>query len=116
MLDMTFDPSLALLAGIALLLIISMRLLMRRRSSNETEYAPPAKPRAPQSLPTQDAPAELLRWQVQMHETARDLKAELDSKMSALQALVRMARQECQRLEELLDRSAEESPPDDDAN
>jgi hypothetical protein len=39
-----------------------------------------------------DAPPEVLRWQVEMHETARDLKAELDSKLSAIQALVAMAR------------------------
>ena len=45
------------------------------------------------------APKDVLRWQVEMHETARDLKAELDSKMGALQQLSRIAEQHCQRLE-----------------
>ncbi|MDX1944894.1 MAG: hypothetical protein SFU86_05760 [Pirellulaceae bacterium] len=49
-----------------------------------------------------DAPPEVLRWQVEMHETARDLKAELDSKLSALQALILLARQERERLEQTL--------------
>jgi hypothetical protein len=34
-----------------------------------------------------------------MHETARDLKGELDSKMGALQALIRLAKEETTRLE-----------------
>nr|WP_044180711.1 hypothetical protein [Pirellula staleyi] len=33
-----------------------------------------------------DAPAEVLRWHVELHDTARDLKAELDSKLAAIQA------------------------------
>lgn len=52
-----------------------------------------------------DAPREVLRWQVEMHETARDLKAELDSKMGALQALVRQASAESARLEAAIQRA-----------
>lgn len=33
-----------------------------------------------------DAPANVLRWHVELHDTARDLKAELDSKLAAIQA------------------------------
>jgi hypothetical protein len=51
-----------------------------------------------------DAGAELARWQVQMHETARDLKAELDSKIGVLQQLVRMAGDHEQRLGQLIAR------------
>jgi hypothetical protein len=40
-----------------------------------------------------------------MHETARDMKAELDSKLSGLQALVIMARQEAERLENAIERA-----------
>jgi hypothetical protein len=50
----------------------------------------------------QQPPDEFTRWEVQMHDTARELKAELDSKMVALQVLIRQAEQECQRLEKLL--------------
>lgn len=52
-----------------------------------------------------DAPAEVLRWQVEMHETARDLKAELDSKLAAMQALIAMARQERNLLETAIERA-----------
>ncbi len=55
--------------------------------------------------PLVDAPRQILRWQVEMHETARDLKAELDSKMMALQALVQLAREETSRLENAISRA-----------
>jgi len=48
-----------------------------------------------------DKPVDVLRWEVEMHETARALSAQLDSKMSALQALVQSAQQEADRLERL---------------
>jgi hypothetical protein len=38
-----------------------------------------------------DAPQEVRRWEVEMHELARDLSAQLDSKMMALQHLLRQA-------------------------
>jgi hypothetical protein len=46
-----------------------------------------------------NAPPELLRWQIEMHDTARELKGQLDCKLSALQALVALARRESDRLE-----------------
>lgn len=46
-----------------------------------------------------DAPDEELRWEVQMHETTRELSAQLDSKMSALQALIADADRAAARLE-----------------
>jgi hypothetical protein len=58
-----------------------------------------------------DAPREVVRWQVEMHETARDLKAELDSKISVLQTLVGMAREERQRLEETMHQAAQMGLP-----
>ncbi len=49
--------------------------------------------------PLADAPREILRWQVEMHETARELKAELESKMLALQSLIRLADERSEKLE-----------------
>lgn len=46
-----------------------------------------------------DAPSEMLRWEVQMHETGRELSAQLDSKMVALQALIADADRAAARLE-----------------
>jgi hypothetical protein len=55
--------------------------------------------------PLMDAPPEILRWQVEMQEMARDLKAELDSKMRALQVLAKMASNESERLERAIARA-----------
>ncbi len=52
-------------------------------------------------------PPEVLRWQVELHDTARDLKAEIDSKLVALNALTRLAREEADRLERLLEQAKE---------
>ena len=49
-----------------------------------------------------DAPPEVLRWHVELHETARDLKAEIDTKLAALSALTKLAKAEADRLERLL--------------
>ncbi len=57
-----------------------------------------ATTRTSAAQPLVDAPPELLRWQVEMHETARDLKGELDSKMVALQELIRQAELQAERL------------------
>ncbi len=46
-----------------------------------------------------DAPAEVLRWHVELHDTARDLKAELDSKLAAIQAATIAAKQATQEAE-----------------
>lgn len=47
-----------------------------------------------------DAPREVLRWQVALHDTARELMAELDTKMIATQVLIRQAEETIARLEE----------------
>jgi hypothetical protein len=56
---------------------------------------------------TAETPVEVLRWQVEMHETARELKGQIDSKLSALQALIILARREAERLEEAIHRARE---------
>jgi hypothetical protein len=48
---------------------------------------------------------EWLRWQVEMEESARELKVEIDGKLSALQALVPIVQQEAQRLEAMIARA-----------
>jgi hypothetical protein len=45
------------------------------------------------------APAEVKQWEVQTHELAREVTARLDSKMAALEHLMRAAHQESLRLE-----------------
>ena len=55
--------------------------------------------------PLMDAPDELLRWNVEMHEIARTLKGELDSKIRVLNALVLQSRREADRLERLIEQA-----------
>ena len=95
------------LAGLALLLLILLRRSYRhygsRRSSKGSERfmaEVPRPKRENRSLST--APADVLSWHVEMHETARELKAELDSKMRVLQLLIAQARQETERLEQII--------------
>ncbi len=97
-----------LLAGIALLIFLLMRRSFRyfggrrRRGKADEPYLvhTPRPIGEHRSLST--APPDLLRWHVEMHETARDMKAELDSKMRLLQLLIVQARQEADRLQQLL--------------
>jgi hypothetical protein len=51
------------------------------------------------------APEDLLRWQVEMHELARDVKGEIDAKLMALQSLMIVADEHAQRLDSLLART-----------
>jgi len=93
--------------GSGILILILLRRWQRHYGSRRSrrKQATPAwvtteRPtKARRSLTT--APPEVLRWQVEMHELARDLKAELDTKMQALQVLVQQARCEADRLEQL---------------
>ncbi|REJ69638.1 MAG: hypothetical protein DWQ31_04000 [Planctomycetota bacterium] len=50
-------------------------------------------------------PRQLDRWSVEMHETARDLSAQLDTKMVALQALIQSAEAKEARLRELIEQA-----------
>lgn len=89
-----------LIAGIGVATWVLMRRSRRKRRSARrdpvTEHREMGKSRR---QPLYDAPPEILRWQVEMHETARELKAELDSKISVLQTLVALAESAADRLE-----------------
>jgi hypothetical protein len=88
-----------LVAGFGLAIYVMLR--GRRLSEPEPTRRPFASvgPLIERARHSVEPPLELLRWQVEMHDTAKELKAELDSKLSALQALVIMARGESERLE-----------------
>ncbi len=91
--------------GIIILTVVllkrSSRYYRGKRSQppRPTQRKQPAISSASNDRPLADAPREILRWQVEMHETARDLKAELDGKIVALGILLRDAQHETQRLE-----------------
>jgi hypothetical protein len=97
----------AVLAGLAILLIwFSLRRLSRRRArtAGSEPTAPSASTFARIDGPHLDAPAEFARWEVAMHETARELMGRLDSKIVIVEQLVREAREVADRIEALLPR------------
>jgi hypothetical protein len=72
-----------------------------------------AAPAQIESMPTEtkserEAPAEVRQWQVECHDLARSTRAELDSRVAALQQLLVAADQRIARLESFCGRSASE--------
>lgn len=69
----------------------------REQQSNPAAMIEPVKrTAAPTNL---DKPGSVQRWEVEMHEIARELMAQMDSKMVALQHLIRDAEAAAARLE-----------------
>jgi hypothetical protein len=106
------DPNCWLVAGVAviagLLLLRSNRYYARqRRESASSSPFPPRDDLASRG----EEPEDMDHWEVQMHDTARDLSAQLDSKLSMLQALVAEADRAAARLEAALAHAAEPAPP-----
>jgi hypothetical protein len=100
---LTERPELALLMGGMLLLIFMLRKQATahfRRAARAGDDRPRAG--AITQASAADASPELARWEVHLRETARELSAQLDSKMVALQHLIRQAREEQSRLQRLL--------------
>jgi len=88
-------------AGIAILTWVFLRKTYRRRKKTSAPH--PRTPSTPSfTQPLIDAPREVARWQVEMHQLARDLKAEVETKIGLLQQTAIMARREADRLEKLL--------------
>lgn len=91
----------AFLAGV-LLIIMAVFWHGRRSRTRPASTAPIVR-----STPLRErsrshnaaAPDVVRQWEVDMHETARELSATLDSKMAALHHLIRAAEQESARLE-----------------
>jgi len=97
----TLFALIAMTMTIGWLLWRSHRYLARQ----EKGRSPPARTsrrQPPQHGPSLDAPDDVIRWEVQMHETARDLSGQLDSKMAALGHLIGEAERAAGRLEAAL--------------
>ena len=91
-----------LIAAILVLIITLMLRLIRHQSRRKRADGGGPPRRARKELPRglrADAPEEIVRWEVQMQELARDLKAELDSKAVVLGHLIREADRAARRLE-----------------
>lgn len=97
-----------LLAGVALLTTLLLFRSLRRTAARRASAAgagPAVRPGARPSTARRGVdplPAEVAQWQVDMHELARELRGELDTKMRLLQLLIDQARAEAERLQALL--------------
>ncbi len=101
-------PGAMLALGIAMLLVILLRRSGRYYQKLKRKAKQAAKPTRRQeqtdnmfnrASPLLDAPSTIVRWQVEMQELARDLKAEIDTKMRLLQVLVQRSDEAAARLE-----------------
>ncbi len=69
-----------------------------RRTQGPTRDAPPGDARCAGSPTLRDAPSQLAAWEVAMHETARQLKAELDTRIALAQQWIRATDEAIARL------------------
>jgi hypothetical protein len=93
------------LAGIVLLILIMFRRSYRHHSARNRRSSDPVPRRAQVKAADRalsETPDDVMKWQVEMHDLARTLKAELDTKMRLVQLLIGQARVESDRLEQLL--------------
>lgn len=91
-------------AGVSLMLVILLRKYFRYhgRVKRESRREQTGTRRPTHAL---EPPKDAMRWQVEFHETCRDLMAELDSKMRALQIMTAEAQAAAERLEQALDKT-----------
>jgi hypothetical protein len=97
------------LTAIALLVRTNRYFARRRREPPWQGYA--QQPRQEDTPSPADAPGDVAGWEVQMHEMARAMSGQLDSKMSGLQALIAEADRAAARLEAAMVKNREASPP-----
>lgn len=98
--------------GVTMMLVILLRRSGKyyrklkwqsRKAGNPAARQAPAKDQMAKMFdrasPLLDAPATVVRWQVEMQELARELKAEIDTKMCLLQVLTQRSNEAAERLE-----------------
>ncbi len=86
---------------IAILLMRAHRYLARQRSDDQAIVVP-RPPRQKPDTRLMDGPPELAQWELEMHQTARNLAGEIDSRVSVLRAMVAEADRAAARLEAAL--------------
>ena len=96
--------ALAILGALLLLFAFSRQRRQRTRLSQPETIPRQDAPGSPAVDPRLDAPPSFARFDVAMHETARDLMGRLDTKIVIVEQLVREANQAADRIEALLTR------------
>ncbi len=84
------------------LLMRTSRYFMRPKAPEPSWSSIARRPKDSAGPRNADIPQEMANWEVEMHEFVRGIKAELDSKMRALQAVIADADRAAARLEAAL--------------
>ena len=91
-------------AGIVLLTWVLLRRLHRaRKQGTRSDSNVVASFEKPSRI--SEMPRDMTRGQVEMYDFARDMSAEMDTKLRVLQAVVKQADQQAERLEAAIDRA-----------
>ncbi len=109
-----------LVSGLGILCWVMMRKRLKRRRRTEPAvitsrlgHNANAERRGEQfsGIQSLGAPPEVLKWQVELHDLGRELKAELDTKLIAVRTLTRQYEQAARRLSDLIRMAEQVSPP-----
>jgi len=93
---------LAIMAAVMVRRVFARRVKKKRRRKSSAAPAPVVK-----EAQIAAAPAEVLRWQVEIHEIGRATKGEIDTKLQTLASLSLIAQHRTEQLQQALDRSDE---------
>ena len=95
---------LVFLIGLSLVIVILLARSRRYFRQVTQFHVPSDRPPRPKALPkaVSAPPRDFERWEVSMHELARDLSGQLDAKIRVLELLIREANETAQRLEQVL--------------
>ncbi len=99
-----FDLKILMIGGLLLIAWVVIRLLLRPRRALK-QYESPLRTSGGTPAHMLDAPADVGRWEVQMHETARNLMGDLNTKIVIVEQLVRDANAAAERLEKAIERA-----------
>ena len=94
---------LAAIVAATSLLLMRLRRYSRRQKKTRPGMVRTDRPKSEERGHHLGLPPKGMEWEVKMHETARDLSAQLDSKMSALGHLIRESDRAAARLETALE-------------
>jgi hypothetical protein len=97
------DPKTLFIIGVAMIALVLIRFLLRPKRAPHTYESPLKTERNPGHM--LDAPADIGHWEVEMHETARNLMGELNTKIAIVEQLVRDANAAAERLEKAVERA-----------
>jgi hypothetical protein len=99
----------ALIVVTWMLMMRSHRYLARQRAKEPENWDTKPAPKTPAAYG--ELPETIARWEVEMHESTRQMSAQMDCKMSALQALIADADRAASRLEAAISGKPQLSPP-----